>query len=349
VEIYEETVIRILLKCQNLKCFHTLKLLDAITILYKYSMKNEFETDNIFSLFNLSKIQNKLEKFCGTLKLETVHVDHLRLKSEQMESLSIICPLIKTLNINCIGESNNLAYLCNFSYLTELLIANTSCLMSYKFETYLLNAFKGSLGKQLKSLHLTYLVDVNLRSLAKYCRNLQKLIVEFISYYEPAIDTSLSESDLSSDIITREIGMPNLRILSISNLNNKYEHHHLNIGQFKKDLKLLISNANIATLSLNGLDELENEYFAEIFTTPVPIYLSDRNSSKKEFIIDSIETMEFHEINNLTSEIFYQALKNHNSLRKLNLINCRLINKRNYFEMVKLVKVNNLDCEINWK
>jgi hypothetical protein len=157
VEIYEETVIRILLKCQNLKCFHTLKLLDAITILYKYSMKNEFETDNIFSLFNLSKIQNKLEKFCGTLKLETVHVDHLRLKSEQMESLSIICPLIKTLNINCIGESNNLAYLCNFSYLTELLIANTSCLMSYKFEMYLLNAFKGSLGKQLKSLHLTHI------------------------------------------------------------------------------------------------------------------------------------------------------------------------------------------------
>ena len=186
-----------------------------------------------------------------------------------------------------------------------------------------------------------------IRSLAKHCQNLQKLNVEFISYYEPAYDASLSESDLNSDIITREIGIPKLSILSISNLNNKYEHRHMNIGQFKSDLKLLISNTNIQSLSLNGLTELENEYFAELFTTPAQVNF--RKSPNFELMIDSIEFMEFVEIDNLTAGLFRQILINpSNSLKKLSLNNCKLISKKNYIEMTKLVKIKNIDCQINW-
>lgn len=165
MEIAQETVIKILLQCKNLKLFHTLELLNAIQTIYKHSIQSEKPSDEEQSDLSkrISNIQINLENFCGTLKLEIVHVDHFRLKCEHMESLSIVCPLLKTININCIGEPNNLAYLCNFELLTELLVANTSSLMSFKFETYFLKALKGSLGKQLKSLHLTYVTDVNLR------------------------------------------------------------------------------------------------------------------------------------------------------------------------------------------
>lgn len=176
---------------------------------------------------------------------------------------------------------------------------------------------------------------------------MEKLNVEFISYYEPALDTSLSEADFNSDIITREIGIPKLKFLALSNLNNKYEHRHLNIGQFKKDLKLLISNCNIESLSLNGLTELEEEYFAELFTTPAPVNF--KKSPKFELIIDSIQSMEFFEIDNLTAEVFRQLLINdNNSLKKLCLNNCKLISKKNFFDMVRLIKIKNLDCHINW-
>lgn len=165
MEIAQETIIKILLKCKNLKLFHTLELLNAIASLYKFSTESKAPNDEELSNLSqkISQMQIKKEDFGGTLNLETVHVDHIRLKSEHMESLSIICPLLKTININCMGEPKNLAYLCNFDHLTELLIANTSSLMSFKFDTFLIKVLKGPLGKNLRSLHLTYLVDVNLR------------------------------------------------------------------------------------------------------------------------------------------------------------------------------------------
>ena len=120
---------------------------------------------------------------------------------------------------------------------------------------------------------------------------LKKLNVEFSRYYGPANDASLSESDLNSDIITREIGISKLSILSISNLKNKYEHRNTNICQFKKDLKLLISNTNFLSLSLSGLTELENEYFAELFATPGQVNF--RKGPNFELMIECIESLRF--------------------------------------------------------
>ena len=245
------------------------------------------------------------------------------------------------------GSSKNLIYFSNFSLLTELLLANTDSLISFEYKGCFLTALKNSLGKQLKSLHLTYLVDVNLRSLAKHCTNLQKLTVDFISYYEPAYDSSLDTSDLNAEIINNQIGMANLRFLSLSNLNNKYEHRHLNIGQFKKDLKLLMSHSNLEKLSLNGLSDLDNEYFVELFTTEAPVKF--RINLNLKLIIDKIELIELNEINNITPETICELLiLAKNSLKSLSLINCKLINKTDFYKFLNVIKYKSLDCNIKW-
>ena len=101
-----------------------------------------------------------------------------------MEALGLLCPGLKSLRIYSIGEKNILDYLSHFGNLTKLTIANTQASISFRFGGSLLRLLRTQLGRQLKSLHLIALVDVNLRSIAKCCTSLAKLSVEFIGYYE---------------------------------------------------------------------------------------------------------------------------------------------------------------------
>lgn len=111
-----------------------------------------------------------------------------------METLVRVTPELRQLNINCIGPNSSLAYLGQFRYLNELLIANTNSLISFCFGGVFLETLRtSSLSKQLRALHLIHLVDVNLKSIAKHCTNLVSLNVEFLGYYVPAVDTSLEK------------------------------------------------------------------------------------------------------------------------------------------------------------
>ena len=93
-------------------------------------------------------------------------------------------------------------------------------MISFKFEGNLMHALRDSIGKQLKSLTLINITDVNLRSIARYCTNLVRLKMEFISNYEPAIDEPLS-SDINNQAWDQVKPIKSLRLLSISNFNIK--------------------------------------------------------------------------------------------------------------------------------
>ena len=351
INLTNNLLVQVLIKCQNLKYLYAYNLVDVIQSLYKNSLivekqRNDSKSDD--SENEIIDEEKKLAGFGGTLKLETFYADSgVVLKTYHMEALSIVCPLLKNLHINCIGSSSYLNYLENFSFLNELLLANTTSLMCFEFKGPFLDAIKGSLGKQLKSLHLTSIVDVNLRSIAKHCRNLIKLSIDFIGYYEPYNDLSLEQSDFNAEVINNEIGIKNLRSLSLSNSNNRYEQRHLNIGQFKQDLKLLLSNSQVEHLNLKSLSELEDEYFGQLFTTPVPIGIKKEPDHK--FIIDSITTMEINELNYLTPELVLQYLiLSRNSLKNLSLINCKLIGKKDFLRMEYIIKSKCLDCWLKW-
>jgi hypothetical protein len=264
-----------------------------------------------------------------------------------MDSLSYLCPKLKILHINCLGSSSYFAYLNNFSSLTELVLVNPDSLLCYQFNGYLANALKDSIGAKLKLLHLVHIVDVNLRSIAKYCRNLVKLNVEFICYYEPANDLNLTQSDVDAEVANNEIGINSLRFLAISNVNNKFEQIHLNMGQFKKDLKLLLSNAQLKYLNLNGLNELEDEYFNCVFTTRAPWLVA--HQFEHFFIHECIEIMELRQMNQITTQLVIEFLiKAKNSLKQLNLIDCKLISKADLKKMEHLIAVLKLDLRVSW-
>lgn len=156
IKFKNEVVLKMLMECKYLKLFYVNNLLDIIS--------SSWEDGN-------RKI----------LMLSRFFIDsHVILKFDKMEALSHMCPNLKQLNINCIGKNDSFVFLANFRALTDLQLGNTTSLNSFKFGGLLLDALQSQFGKQLKTLHLIHLVDVNLRSIAKHCSNLTKLNVEFL-------------------------------------------------------------------------------------------------------------------------------------------------------------------------
>lgn len=173
VRLTKPSIVRALLTCQRLKHFNANGLLDILTELLQSVDKTR------------------------TLQLTKCLIESDILLSDiKMDALAHLAPDLRQLNINCIGPNTSLAYLGQFRALSHLLLANTASLISFRFGTdFLATLRETSLGRQLKYLDLIHLVDVNLRSIAKHCPNLLKLNVEFLGYYEPAFDISLTEKD----------------------------------------------------------------------------------------------------------------------------------------------------------
>lgn len=180
VRLTKECCVRALLTCKRLRHFYVNGLVDILAELDALETATDESSSSTLS-FSLAKC--------------FIDSDIL-LNANKMEALVRSAPGLRHLNINCIGPNSCLAYLSHFRALAHLVLANTASLISFKFGGEFLTALRDSpLGRQLKKLHLIHIVDVNLRSIAKHCPNLVKLNVEFLGYYEPAQDTSLTDQD----------------------------------------------------------------------------------------------------------------------------------------------------------
>lgn len=317
INLSPSVVKRLLFTCKKLKYLHANELINILASIHFADESSLAETEK--SRFELAKM----------------FVDgDIILKQDKMEALEFTCPHLKELSINCIGTKNTLIYLTSFHSLSELVLGNTSSCLSFLFGGSFLSALKDSLGVRLKSLHLIHIVDVNLRSIAKYCPNLVRLHVEFLGYYEPARDDCIEADD--------HLPIRTLRHLTISNVSSKFEQIHRNIGQFRKDLTMLIGNGSLKHLSLSCLQELDDNYFECLFLTPL-------HFSSSKYIYESIENFEFREMNTIGNELITQyLLKRVNCLKELSLINCKLISHMDMTKMKYFILRHNLNCKLNW-
>jgi hypothetical protein len=321
--ISEELIEKILFTCNKLRYFHVNNLADVI---HKSYIKSIFtDQDNYKELL---------------LKLKIVHIDpETNLKRDQMNSIAETCPELKSLIINCTGSRSCLENLANFKFLTELLVANLDCSLTYSFGGVLIEALKTSFGKQLRTLHLCHITDVNLRSIAKYCSNLINLNIEFLSYYEPVID-NYNEIDLNNNYKKDPI-IESLRHLTIKNHFYKIDQVHSNLDKFKNDICLLLRNGKVNFLQLSNFNDLDDNFFQ---------LLISNNFGQTKCLLESIETLILEEINMISSKpIFNYLFNTRNSLKHLNLIKCKSIHLYDFNRLKYKVKNLNLDCEINWK
>lgn len=313
ISLSDEKIQKSLEIFKNLKFFYVSELIDRIWKFYKN--KND---DNNYQY-----------------GLETLYIDSdVLLKEHHMEALVFTCSRIKTLRINCIGKNECLKYLNGLNSLSELTIANPS-LLTFKFGEYFLEFIKSS-GMKLKHLTLMNLVDVNLQCIAKYCTNLIKLNVELIDYYEPCEDPDIQNNE--------QFFVKNLSHLSISNICTRSETIHLNIGMFKNHLIQLLGSGSLKFLHLAGLNELDEEFFQCLLSTPASAYSSNR------LIHQSIETIELKEMNGIGPKLIinYLLTDEKNCLKEIVLIECKMISRQDSFKMKLLAKKYNLDCQVNW-
>lgn len=317
IALSDEKIEQTLKLFKNLKFFYVSELLDRIWKFYKNNEKNKFSNNNY------------------QYGLETFYIDSdVLLKEHHMEALVFTCTKIKSLRINCVGKNECLKYLNGLNYLSELTIANPS-LLTFKFGEYFLEFIKLS-GTKLKQLTLINLVDVNLQCIAKYCKNLVKLNVELIDYYEPCEDPDIKNN--------AQFLIKNLNHLSIANICTRSETIHFNIGMFKSHLIQLLSNGNLKFLHLAGLNELDEEFFQCLFSTPVPTFSDNR------LIHHNIQTIELKEMNSIGPKLItnYLLTDEKNSLKEIVLNECKMISRQDSFKMKLLVKKYNLDCEVKW-
>ncbi len=315
VNMYADTIHFILKTCKSLRVFVGGHLINSIQSIYN---QNLADADSM-----------------AQLSLDTIFIEgDTILKPSHMESIAITCPMLKRLSINCVGSNECLSYLKNFNCLSEITLANYHALFTFNFKDHFLDVLKTPIGKQLKSLHLIHIVDVNLKSIAKYCRNLSQLTVDFIGYYEPALDKDLTGNE--------ELCVKELRHLSISNSNNKADQVNLNVGTFKSDLKALLSHGMLKSLCLNSLKELDDEYFLQL--------LSCRSiCSPTRYLFDHIEHLEMKKMNGISATLVHNYfLKWNNKLSKLNLFDCKQITKYDFQQMVHDAKYSRFECQINW-
>lgn len=162
--------------------------------------------------------------------------------------------------------------------------------------------------------------------------------IEFLGYYSPAVDES-DQVDLNNNISLKSL--QSLRYLSICNNNNKLEQINLNIGQFKKDLTLLLSNAKVSFLELIRLQDIDDEYFQCLFTT--------KASSQGSYLHESIETLNLVQMNNFSPFLIESNFLNtKNSLKSLNLFDCKRVTKMDSARMKRIISFNKLDCQLQW-
>lgn len=320
VSLSDEKIEKSLDLFKNLKLFYVSELVDRIWKFYK----NQHDE-------NKNEIITNYKQY----GLETFYVDSdVLLKEHHMEALVFTCPKIKNLRINCVGKNECLKYLNAFNCLSEITIANPS-ILTFKFGGHFLDFIKTN-GKRLKHLTLINLVDINLHCIAKYCSNLTKLNLELIDYYEPCEDPDIQESETCF--------IRNLNYLSVSNICSRSETIHLNIGKFKKQLIQFLSNGKVRFLHFAGLNELDEEFFQCLCSTHAP-----RDSGCK-LIHQSIETIEFKEMNNIGPRFIINYLLNDekNNLKEVMLSECKMISRQDSYKMKLLVKKNNLNCQIKW-
>jgi hypothetical protein len=323
VRLSNDTIKYVVKKCSNLKLFIASRLVEILDELFNEIL--QMSSQSLISLLNFESFQVDTDVY---------------LKSNMMQSLSYMCPRLKKLCINCVGSNSSLAYFNSFSHLTELILANTTSLLAYKFEGSLMNLLKSPIGKQLKSLQLIYIVDVNLKTIAKHCGNLSKLSIEFIGYYEPAKDSS----DLE-EINDKDYELKSLKSLTVANLNNKYEQPHFNIGEFKKHLSWLISTESLKNLSITSLNELDDEFFVKLFTKT-----ANQNNKRNMYLHMNLETIEFKKLNQITlNSILSLIIENHfTSIHNIALNDCKFITRSDVFKIQSYLNSNNYDCKIKW-
>ena len=111
----------------------------------------------------------------------------------------------------------------------------------------------------------------------------------------------------------------------------------------KKDLIQLLSHGRVKFLRFGCLNELDEEFFQCFFSAP-----ASRQSGFK-LMHESIETMEFKEMNSIGADLVVTYLfNNSNSLKDLAFLGCKLISKYDASKMRLICKEKNLDCAIKW-
>lgn len=187
-QVTKASVMRTLLTCKRLRHFYVNGLLDVLAEMCAKHDDNHNDGNHEEEAAEKPPIKEPTK-----FGLAKFFIDpDIALNEEKMEALVRTSPELRQLHMNCIGPNMCLAYLSQFQALSDLLLSNTSSVISFRFGGVFLDALHtSSLGRQLRNLHLIHLVDVNLRSIAKHCPNLVKLNIEFLGYYEPAADTSL--------------------------------------------------------------------------------------------------------------------------------------------------------------
>lgn len=184
--------------------------------------------------------------------------------------------------------------------------------------------------------------DVNLKSISLYCNNLSKLKIEIFGDYDPAADSFLDENN------NEIIGEPNTRLtdLSIHRAHNKYEQvPQLNIATLKNHMNLLLRGGSVKKLSLNGLQELDDEFFIGMFSTPILESFVDEN----KMIWQHIHTLELRHLCRISAGFIESYLLQSSAvLEFINLEGCKSISKKEFVSLVKFVNKYNLNCQIKW-
>ena len=135
-------------------------------------------------------------------------------------------------------------------------------------------------------------------------------------------------------------------------MSTKLDQVATNMGQFRSDLTGLISNGGLKQLSLGCLNELDDDFFSCVYLAEplLPPLNNDMMKEPLQFAYESIETIDFKEMNNISSKLILRfLLERPNNLRELNLHACKLISRQDFNRFRTMIALRNLDCKISWE
>lgn len=317
IPVSETLVCKILLKCKKIRCFKTQYLAKIIL--------NHAEKNSGQNIFQIDKIE----------------IDsHVTLSSNMMEAITYTCPNLRSFQANCMAEKNSISFLNDFPVLTELTLANSSSIIIFKFKGHLMEALKNSIGRQLKSLSLISVDDVNLKTICCYCKSLQKLNVELIGFYDPSLDDYL---DQNNNKITN-FCIPNLTSLSISKTKNNRDQLVMNANMLVNDIFSIMDGGKVKFLEFNGLGELDNEFFIKLFSS----HAMNSFENEHKMIHNNISSLDLKNLNNITADLVHNYLLQPNMISYINLDTCKLINRRDNVHFGNFVTSKKLNCVVKW-
>jgi len=325
VEFSDECVRYILIHCTMLKLLRVENLIGNINYL----------------------MHDESQRFLYKFELEELYYvsNSIYLDNEQMASVSYSCPNLKRLTLACLGCNDILKFLNNFDYLNHLTLSNGHVIL-FKFTTHLYN-FLTLQGIKLNALTLINIKDVNIHVIAKYCHNLAKLKIEVSNefFYHPAkdedhfpdIDPSTGEYNYS---IFKE--MKRLQYFSFVNNNAALKIKSdptldVNNLRFILDFKLVtkLSSGSLKFLNLETIYCLDSVSLMSLY---------DQMLSP-----NCVEEMQLINMSNLTYDFVFFLLRTFACLKKLSLIHCDLISRRDYINLLKYIKIKNFDLLVLWK